>query len=479
MNGCRHPFLLPTALCGLLQTRKRVPLAPSTAACMSNASILPCYSGIEIVLECGGQYAGSCDHTTGSCVCRNGFSGRSDYTFTADLRPWGGRVLNCPVHLPTLRVIYAIIATVALILCIFQGAWVLPQTIRVYRKHLHRGRRRRTPLQVQLSVMMAFVLLSAIGIMKASDAAAERTLLGIHEPISSLVSGFVLCLFTATLLDFNFRRDAFLKKGLFLRGTPSAEISRQLTIARWRFRIVFLVIGVTYTFPNTVLARFHPSGDSTLLPFSEGRFLLQPGSSVLTIVALLFWRRELRRWLVMIDDLFTRLARWTSTSATHSFANPSSSEAASSNPSATANKDGAIASSKPAFTRAASQNTTAALKKLKIGRNKLENYYKLTRRTIATNCVGLTVVLVVPPLWATMSWIQPFYYLLPLPSILTAIATYTPSAFRGALGEQIEKRKTDASFLGARRVTAVLSAAVRRIHPEPEVALSSTEAHSE
>ena len=142
---------------------------------------------------------------------------------------------------------------------------------------------------------------------------------------------------------------------VFLRGTPSAEISRQLTIARWRFRIVFLVIGVTYTFPNTVLARFHPSGDSTLLPFSEGRFLLQPGSSVLTTVALLFWRRELRRDLVMIDDLFTRLARWTSTSATHSFANPSSSEAASSNPSATANKDGAIASSKPAFARAASQ----------------------------------------------------------------------------------------------------------------------------
>ena len=41
--------------------------------------MLPCYSGDHILVgECGGSYAGTCNTTTGSCMCAPGWSSRSD-----------------------------------------------------------------------------------------------------------------------------------------------------------------------------------------------------------------------------------------------------------------------------------------------------------------------------------------------------------------------------------------------------------------
>lgn len=64
-----------------------------------------CFSGIEAVLgECGGAWAGTCNHTTGSCSCAAGWSGHSD-VLPMDLSQWGGSVLACHVHVPTVKVI--------------------------------------------------------------------------------------------------------------------------------------------------------------------------------------------------------------------------------------------------------------------------------------------------------------------------------------------------------------------------------------
>ena len=39
---------------------------------------VPCYSGSEVLFECGGAYAGTCNTTSGSCLCNDGWSGHSD-----------------------------------------------------------------------------------------------------------------------------------------------------------------------------------------------------------------------------------------------------------------------------------------------------------------------------------------------------------------------------------------------------------------
>ena len=68
----------------------------------------PCFAGGGILYECGGAYAGACNVTTGSCVCEEGFSGHSDVV-PMNLKEWGGRVLACPVHVVTLKVMWAVV----------------------------------------------------------------------------------------------------------------------------------------------------------------------------------------------------------------------------------------------------------------------------------------------------------------------------------------------------------------------------------
>ena len=94
---------------------------------------IPCYSGSEVLFECGGAYAGTCNTTSGSCLCNDGWSGHSDIV-PLDTTPWStsfggrGRVLSCPVHGATLKVMWAIVL-IPLAACIymyppsFKTAW--------------------------------------------------------------------------------------------------------------------------------------------------------------------------------------------------------------------------------------------------------------------------------------------------------------------------------------------------------------------
>ena len=68
----------------------------------------PCYSGSDVLFECGGAYAGACNTTSGSCVCNDGWSGHSDIV-PLDTTSFGGRVLSCPVHVATIKVLWALV----------------------------------------------------------------------------------------------------------------------------------------------------------------------------------------------------------------------------------------------------------------------------------------------------------------------------------------------------------------------------------
>ena len=67
---------------------------------------VPCYSGSEVLFECGGAYAGTCNTTSGSCLCKPGWSSSSD---VIPMVVHGGRVLSCPVHVATLKVLWGFI----------------------------------------------------------------------------------------------------------------------------------------------------------------------------------------------------------------------------------------------------------------------------------------------------------------------------------------------------------------------------------
>eukprot|EP00965_Chrysotila_dentata_P177175 5851961-Pleurochrysis_carterae.AAC.3 len=64
-----------------------------------NVTKLPCYSGwLGVCHECNGQ---------GSCICKRGFSGDSDF-IPMDRSRWGGITLTCPNYEPVLIAMYAI-----------------------------------------------------------------------------------------------------------------------------------------------------------------------------------------------------------------------------------------------------------------------------------------------------------------------------------------------------------------------------------
>ena len=124
---------------------------------MSNASLntsLPCYYGWEVIgaVPCGGPGVGVCNTTTGSCVCADGYSGWSDFVSMDETQYGaGGRVLDCPIHMPTLQVLYSLPMLVnlyAMVLALF----ALDSQIAKFRK-LNARRRRRSRLRRQNTSM--------------------------------------------------------------------------------------------------------------------------------------------------------------------------------------------------------------------------------------------------------------------------------------------------------------------------------------
>ena len=397
-----------------------------------NAS-LPCYAGVETAFECGGQYAGYCDHATGSCVCINGWSGRSELTFTMDLSQYGGRVLDCPVHLPAFRVIYGTTLFVCVVLFVFHLAWVLPKTMKSYEKHrrntVERGRKpwwSFTPLRIELLLLAVFASVAALAAVKVADPEWDSTLLGIH-PLPSLLDFLIYTIINQIgYVDFNGRRNILLKKRLFLRGEKNSTISQRLRRARWKFKIITAMTLAPAIAIYLGLPQIPPSGNDATLPFSHGRFILFPGCQYLEILMFLVYRHALKQDLDMINELFRKLTAMTSMTATSSFF--------------AAAAEGENVQNREEM----NDDTREAVTKIEQARKKLENYYFEVRRTFLTVAIAQTILTAVPPLWTKMSWWKPFQFMLFVPASLKLSAHYTPGAYP-RYGKPKDKENTSRS----------------------------------
>lgn len=97
-----------------------------------------CYDNVQILAVCGGAFAGTCNRTTASCECAQGFTGVADF-ITMDLRAWrdDGRVLDCPSHVITLIMLWSI-ALVPSVLSLTK----IPKTIWMFLKKRKPPKRR-------------------------------------------------------------------------------------------------------------------------------------------------------------------------------------------------------------------------------------------------------------------------------------------------------------------------------------------------
>ena len=122
-----------------------------------------CHVGVEVLVECGGGWSGTCNHTTGSCVCFDGWSGGSDL-IPLDLTRWANSgprvtlshstvpplVLACPVHIPTLKVLWGIVA-LGVVLCVWKLPAAMVEVVRVHRRMWKRRRKNKERIRRKFS----------------------------------------------------------------------------------------------------------------------------------------------------------------------------------------------------------------------------------------------------------------------------------------------------------------------------------------
>ena len=157
-----------------------------------------CYSGSEVLFECGGAYAGACNTTSGSCLCFPGWSSQSDVIQMGHR----ARVLSCPIHLATLKVLWGFVLA-PLASCIY----VYPSCFKTaWGTYLRK--RSDDPLQYMIICAMAIFgpislsSLLALVILKLADIDGTA-LVGIHVVPTSLFALTTFCfifMFTVTTL---------------------------------------------------------------------------------------------------------------------------------------------------------------------------------------------------------------------------------------------------------------------------------------
>lgn len=384
----------------------------------TNSSKKPCYMGVVTVFECGGSYAGSCDHTTGSCVCIHGWSGRSDF-LTMDLEPYGGRVLDCPVHVLALRVMHGIMFAVSSLYALFMAVVVVPQTWMLYRRKAHKkpGLIRWWafgPLQVQFWVLMAVIFTAAVGCLKMLDSTFSTTLLGIHEPISSITFARFLSSAMVGHVDLMLKRNTLLKKKMFLQGESNESISQRLNNSRWRLRLLTFLLIIPAACFYSMLPAFPQSPDDSKLPFASGRFLLYPGFGIVAVILFLIYIRTLHQDLEMIDALFRRLVGMVSASQDRVTKRPSFMHKVFRK---------SFASKMP------NEDSRQAVGSIQEARTKLYEHYGKMRKSLMTNVVNYVLTIAVPPLWTRTCWTTPVVLLMFVAAARKVSKTHTPQAY--------------------------------------------------
>lgn len=378
---------------------------------MRNTSATPhvCYSGVETILECGGSYAGYCNTTTGSCVCRSGWSGRSDY-WTMDLREYGGRVLDCQVNLRAIQILNAIVFVNGIV-CSAIHAFILRQTWRLYRKRKANKVRLMwwsfAPLQVQILVVILFLAQALVGALKATDPEGTHALLGIHLPASLAGLLFIWLIPPIGAIHLMSRRKTLLAKALFLGGEEASAIQSKLSRS-WR-RVIALAL-ITELAPlcfYPILVAFKPLEDDKMLPFSGGRFLLFPGAILAMVVVLLVFSNEYRQDLVLINSLFAKLSGMVNTSVT------------------------------PGVRRKVSVRSATTQTRLQEAHLSLQEHYAAIRQGLHVLAASFGILVVVPPLWTRWGWVSPFCFLYPTMLVFKASAQQTPSAYGGVVARHL------------------------------------------
>ena len=365
-----------------------------------NATRLPCYSGIAVPFECGGPYAGFCDHATGSCVCINRWSGKSEFTFVMDLRPYGGRVLDCPVHLPALRGLYAVCLITSVGITLFTLGKVLPHAVMTFKRYAEKRPEKEcwSYLPLKIVAVVLVTLLSA-DVFYTIKVIAPESLLGVDEPVTSVWLITATGLQAAAYLDITARRNSVLKKDSFLRGQGSTETSRRLKAARRSFKVLAIVTYIPYVLMYVLLPRFPPSADDEALPFANGRFLLWPGGEILLVLMLIIYQWVLKKDMQLINGLFQKL------------------------------RDMTKMSSKKDYTKSFTRRTLTAMEEIDIARRNLESFYQKSRRAILFRAFSVLVFICIPFMWSKRAWLVP----LTLPGFLgpsfKLLSNHVPSAF--------------------------------------------------
>jgi hypothetical protein len=142
---------------------RRAPMTSSSPPVLNTT--LPCYTGIEVFAECGGSWAGTCGADANSsllaassrstsaapsgstlsalgpgwssCACAPGWSGHVDVV-PMDTTAWGGAVLACQVHAPTVQLLWVLV--IVGVLC---NVIMYPSAVREHRLFLAQKRSRR------------------------------------------------------------------------------------------------------------------------------------------------------------------------------------------------------------------------------------------------------------------------------------------------------------------------------------------------
>ena len=404
----------------------------------ANASLpKPCYSGIETVFECGGSYAGYCNTTTGSCECINGWSGRSDW-ITMDLEPYGGRVLDCPVHILALRVLYGVVFVPSGLFALFLGIVTLPQTWMLYRRKTRKQAIKWWsfgPLQVQFWIFVAIGFTAILSYLKMLDQTGSTALIGIHKPISFIAYMYFHAVTMTAHVDLLSRRNTLLKKKMFLQGESNENIRLQLKASKLRLRVMTALMLIPPACFYAILAFCPQSADDQTLPFSSGRFFLYPGAGILAAILLLIYYWTLRQDLAMIDALFRRLIGMASASRGSMTKRPSFRQKVF---------------RKSFVDKMPNEDTKHAVGSIQEAHGKLHFHYEEIQKSILVTASGFVAAIVVPPLWTRWCWFPPLIFLMWIFTGVQVSKHHTPKAYSGAKVRAISSRLSSVRGLSMR-----------------------------
>ena len=217
-----------------------------------NTSLL-CYYGGEIIgaVPCGGPGVGVCNTTTGSCVCADGYSGWSDFVSMDETQYGvGGRVLDCPVHVPTLQVLESLPMLVHLYAMVL-APFALASQIAMFRKLKARHRNRSTvrnwwdhaPL---VMVVLYIAIVGPVGIALAIWRIAQPEIqLAIHGPYTFLSVLFLLSSVHTGLFERLHALDTTAKSRM--TGDAKEAIAAQAASLRFAVKWAYVPSYIVYT----------------------------------------------------------------------------------------------------------------------------------------------------------------------------------------------------------------------------------------